>query len=251
MNGAALLDQLRLAMMLLTRVPVGLVGTPAPLLGQTTWAWPLAGVPVGLGQGLVLSGGLAAGLPPAVAALMAVAAGLMLTGGLHEDGLADLTDGLSGGRTRARRLEIMRDSRIGSHGAAALIVALGLRGASLAALSGGAALLVPVAVAMLSRATLPALLMSVPQARGDGLGAAALAGSSGKRAAAAALVALVGAVLLLGTSALPCALAAALAAGLTAVIARQRLGGITGDVLGAAQIGAELGALVIFLALIG
>lgn len=251
MRAPALLDQLRLALMLLTRLPAGHVRAPVPLLGATTWAWPLAGAVVGVAQGLVLALGLAVGLPSPVAALIAVAVGLALTGGLHEDGLADLADGLGGGRTRDRRLAIMRDSRIGSHGAAALIVALGLRGTSLAALSGSSAVLVPVAVAMLSRATLPALLLSLPPARGDGLGAAALAGSGGRGAAAAAVIAVAVGLLLLGASALLCALAAAVAAGLTGALARQRLGGVTGDVLGAAQIAAELGALVTYLALTG
>lgn len=250
MSAADRLAEARLALVLLTRLPVGRIAR-APALGATAWAWPLAGAAVGLGQGAVLAVALAADLPASVAALLAVTAGLVLTGGLHEDGLADLTDGLGGGDTPARRLEIMRDSRIGSHGAAALILALALRAAGFAALTGGAAVALPVAAAMLSRATLPALLVALPQARRDGLGAAARPGSSGRATAVGAAIALLAALLLLGPLGLAAALAAAAAATLTGALARRRLGGITGDVLGAAQVVAELAALVAWLALSG
>lgn len=250
MNPAARLDEARLALVLLSRLPAGRIAR-APALGATVWAWPLVGAVVGLAQGLALAASLGAGLPAAVAALLAVVAGLALTGGLHEDGLADLTDGLSGGASPARRLEIMRDSRIGSHGATSLIMALGLRTACFAALAGGPAVALPVAAAMLSRAAMAGLLAALPQARRDGLGASAARGSNLRRAAAAAALALTAAVALLGPGALGPALAAALAVGATGMLALRRLGGITGDVLGAAQVVAELAALIAWLAAAG
>jgi len=70
---------------------------------------------------------LASLLTPTIAAGFAIATGMIVTGGLHEDGLADCADGLGGGNTRARALKIMKDSRIGTYGAAAMIFSIGIR----------------------------------------------------------------------------------------------------------------------------
>ena len=238
-------DELRLAIALLTRLPVGRIA-PCPPMGAAVWAFPLAGLVPGLATGLVLWAGLAAGLPPLAAAFLGLATGAWATGGMHEDGLADLTDGLSGGRTQDRRLEIMRDSRIGAHGALALCLSIGLRAAALAALSGAAALAVPVATAMLSRATMGAILAALKPARADGLGRSAAQGMGAGRGALGAALALLGALSLLGpvggfVAALACAATALAVAGL----ACARLGGQTGDVLGAAQVAAECTALLV------
>lgn len=236
--------ELRLALGLLTRLPVGAI-TPCPPMGAAVWAYPLAGIAPGLAAALALWAGGAAGLPAAAAALLALAAGALVTGGLHEDGLADLTDGLSGGRTRERRLEIMRDSRIGSHGALALILATGLRAAALGALQGGAVLTVPLAAAMVSRAGLGPVMRALPPARPGGLGDSAARGSSLARAAAGAVIAAAAALALLGAAPAILALAAgAIATAGVALLARARLGGYSGDVLGAAQIAAETAVLL-------
>lgn len=237
--------ELRLALSLLTRMPVGAID-PCPAPAAAVWAYPLAGLVPGLACGLALWAGQAAGLAPLAAALVALAASAWATGGLHEDGLADMTDGLSGGRTPARRLEIMRDSRVGSHGALALILATGLRAAALAELAGPAALAVPLTASMLSRGGLPMLMAALPPARPGGLGAGAAEGLRGRTVAAAAVVAMALAAVLVG---LPAALGAAgvgvacMAA--VGILARRRLGGQTGDVLGAALIVAETSMLLV------
>ena len=118
--------EVQLALMLLTRLPAGRID-PAPTIAAAAWAFPLAGAVVGVLQALVLIAAIGLGLPMAMAAGLALAAGVLATGGLHEDGLADCADGFGGGRSPARKLEIMRDSRIGSYGALALILGLGLR----------------------------------------------------------------------------------------------------------------------------
>ena len=119
-------DEARLAFMLLTRLPMGQMAE-APPLAASVWAYSVVGAMVGALAGLVFSFAAWAGLPPVTAGLLAIGAGVLLTGAMHEDGLADLADGFGGGHTRERKLEIMRDSRIGSYGVVALVLALGLR----------------------------------------------------------------------------------------------------------------------------
>ncbi|WP_181180926.1 adenosylcobinamide-GDP ribazoletransferase, partial [Paracoccus sp. FO-3] len=131
---ARLLAQAALALVWLTRLPVGrLLPASPPTLAQAAWAFPLVGLAVGFIGAAVLGLAALAGLPGMVAALLAVGAMILATGALHEDGLADCADG-SGGATRERRLEIMRDSRIGSYGVLALVLVTGLRVAAIAAL---------------------------------------------------------------------------------------------------------------------
>src|SRR5450755_4275560 len=104
-------------------------------VGAYVWAFPVAGLAVGALSGISLSLARAAGANPSIAALAALAVGLLVTGALHEDGLADFWDGIGGGRTRERKLEIMRDSAIGSFGAAALFIALAVRWSAIAAIA--------------------------------------------------------------------------------------------------------------------
>ena len=116
------------AVQLLTRVPTpGIAGFQPDWVARSARYYPLVGALVGAVAALVLLG--AARLwTGALPALLAVAGGVLLTGAFHEDGLADAADGLGGGATRERRLHIMKDSRIGSYGALALGVVLGLSG---------------------------------------------------------------------------------------------------------------------------
>ncbi|HWX49615.1 MAG TPA: adenosylcobinamide-GDP ribazoletransferase [Roseomonas sp.] len=239
----ARLAELAAAFGLLTRLPTGLLPQPANPAGyaRAAWAWPLAGAAVGAISGGVQALLTAAGLPPALAAPWALAALLLASGALHEDGLADTADGFGGGRDRARKLEIMRDSRIGSFGAMALILALALRGGALAQL---AAPLPALAVAgALSRAAMLLPLMILPPARPDGL-SAGLGRPPGSAALAGLAVALALAALLLpGTAMLPALLAMIFAAAGIAVLARAQIGGQTGDVLGACAVVAECAVL--------
>ena len=114
------------ALVWLTRLPLGrfLPGTPVPL-ARAAWAFPLAGLAVAMAAAAVLLLADTLGLSAAIAAILAVGMQVWLTGGLHEDGLADYADGC-GGATRARSLEIMRDSRIGSYGVLALLLVINI-----------------------------------------------------------------------------------------------------------------------------
>ena len=228
---------------LLTRLPVPPTDPARTHGANAAWAWPLAGLVVGGLGALVASLALAAGLPAPVAALVLVATQVAATGALHEDGLADSLDGLWGGWDRARRLEIMADSRIGAYGVVGLVLMLGARW-QLWALAIGAGALWPAALALgvASRAPMAVLSAGLPFARPNGLSRSV--GRPSPRAAA--LAALIGAVGLvpLGWAA-PVVLAAICGvAWLWARIARARIGGQTGDILGAVQQLSEIAGLL-------
>ena len=104
-------------------------------IAKAAWAFPIAGIVVGLIGAVVYLFGLPNGLPPWPAAALSVAATMVITGCLHEDGLADTADGFGGGRTRELKLEIMRDSRIGAYGVCALVLSILLRVSALASLA--------------------------------------------------------------------------------------------------------------------
>ncbi|MEO3427690.1 adenosylcobinamide-GDP ribazoletransferase [Pelagibius sp. CAU 1746] len=250
--GADLLEAARL----LTRLPL-----PRPSLPQTPQGAPEARAShasrcyplVGAGIGLIAALGFAVAdwlaLPPFAAALAALALSILITGALHEDGLADVADGFGGGGDRARKLAIMRDSRIGSYGVLALVLVLTARGGSLAVIAaspagpcGAAAALI--AAHSLSRAGLAPVMWALPQARSDGL-AAATGRPGGADALAALAIGVTAAALLLDPArALVAVLAVAVLQGGLALQARRQIGGVTGDVLGAAQ---QLGEAAVLL----
>ncbi len=238
------------ALRFFTRLRVGGPGATATLdIGRIAWAAPVAGVAVGLIGALVLGLTAALGLPPLLRAGFATAALVAVTGALHEDGLADVADGFGGGATRARKLEIMRDSRIGAYGALALALALMLRiGALAAALDGGfwSATLSLMLVAALSRAAALTPLALLPPARADGAGAAAGLLDSNALAAAWGSALVIAVALGLVALGLAHALLAALVSGAGALamvaMARRAIGGQTGDVAGAAQQCGEIAA---------
>ena len=227
-NGAGPLwvGDLRGAFGLLTRLPLGGPGRGA----AGCWAWPVAGAMVGALGAVAGWGALALGLPAGWAAALALAVQAMATGGLHEDGLADTFDGLMGGRDPARRLEIMRDSRIGSFGALALMLVLLARWSALVVILPIAPMTL-IAAAAASRAVMPVLMAAMPPARPDGL-SRLMGRPTPMQAGLAVLVALVP-LMIFG----PLAALIAVPPLLLALRrwARARIGGQTGDILGAAQ----------------
>ena len=232
------------ALALLTRLPLPTM-TRAPRGGRAAWAWPLAGAAVALIAGLVGALASTLGLPPGPAALLALGTGVLVTGALHEDGLADSADGLWGGWEPARRLEIMKDSRIGSYGVLALILSLGLRWSALTAcLAAGHHWGPLLAAAMASRGAMAALMHLLPSARPGGL-----ADRTGAPPAAAVALALalgtLATLAALGASALPALALAALVATLWGRLALARIGGQTGDILGGGQQLVEIAVLLV------
>jgi adenosylcobinamide-GDP ribazoletransferase len=233
----------------LTRIPVRAAEATRPL-AEMAWAFPLVGVVVGLAGAVAYALADALGLPSVLAAVLAVAAMVAVTGGLHEDGLADTLDGFGGGRDRESKLAIMRDSRIGAFGVIALILVLLARVAAVALLGeAGRAADGLIAAGAVSRAGLVFLMAWIPSARADGLSAAAGRPDNGTLVLAAAFAAAV-AVLAAGIVAwLWPTLAAAAALAAVAWLARRQIGGQTGDVLGAAQQVAEIAMLLALVAL--
>src|SRR5271157_4942953 len=132
------LEELKASIAFCTRLPLlGATAVGSGAIAKAAWAFPVAGLLVGLIAAAVYGIAHRAGIPAWPAAVLSVAATLMITGCLHEDGLADTADGFGGGATREQKLEIMRDSRIGAFGAVALALSILIRAAALAAALNG------------------------------------------------------------------------------------------------------------------
>jgi adenosylcobinamide-GDP ribazoletransferase len=229
---------LRAALGLLTRIPV----TAAATGPRGAWAWPIAGAVVGALAWVAL----AINLSPGVSAALTLGVSAVLTGAMHEDGLADSADGLWGGQDRERRLEIMKDSRIGTYGVLALIIVTLGRWSALAMLfASGQAMTVLIGTGLLSRAPMAAIQAILPNARGSGLSE-----MTGRPPLATALsgagLAVVLALPFLGLFGTLAAAIGVLFAGLaTMAVAKAKIGGQTGDILGAAQQLSDLAALAL------
>lgn len=236
-------DDLHAAAALLTRLPL----PSAPIRGaRAAWAYPVIGAGTGLIAGLAGILAIWGGLPPPLAALISVTVQIKLTGAMHEDGVADTVDGFWGGWTRERRLEIMKDSSLGSYGAIALILTLAARWSALWLMFDADAewaLTAMVVAGAMSRAAMPALMWILPHARGTGL-SHGTGRPSARGAASGAGIAAACALVLAGWAALPALIWAAVVTGGMAIVARQKIGGQTGDTLGAVQQFVEIAVLM-------
>ncbi len=256
-HGSSLLADFWLCLQFFTRLPVPPAARQATAhslahFPRAVRILPLAGALLGALAGIVLAVAVELGLSPLLAALLALSCLIILTGALHEDGLADCADGFFGGATRQRKLDIMRDSQIGTFGALALLLSLSVRAASLASItseSPALAAAVLIAAAALSRSAALIPLAVLPPARQDGAGYAA-----GKpEPMALAATACLAAVFALGPTLAGAGLARTLAAIALATgaayamvpLAKKHIGGATGDVAGAAQ---QLSEIVFYLA---
>lgn len=218
---------------LLTRLPLPQTTRHRP---EAAWCWPIVGLAVGVISLIPAYLTLQLGVSPGASAALMLATGLMVTGAMHEDGLADTADGLFGGWTPERRLEIMKDSHIGSYGTLALIVVSLLLWSSLSALLAAGQWTTVVAAAVLSRAPMAAIMALLPNARKSGLSATVGQPARWSAVLACGLAALLALALTQNPvlTALMC-LAVAGVALWVATTARCKIGGQTGDILGAAQ----------------
>jgi adenosylcobinamide-GDP ribazoletransferase len=233
------------AVTFLTRLPIAKPSCNAGRLADAAWAFPLVGAGIGAGTGFIFLLAQMLRLGDWLAALLAVLAGIAVTGALHEDGLADTADGLMGGRDRDHALAIMRDSRQGTFGVLAIVLSVLLRAAALVGIGDPIhAALALISAHATSRAALPVAMRFMRPARADGLGA-----SAGRpRAAFAVLAGTIGTLISLaalgpcrGAIALGILGAAVFGAG---VLAQRRIGGYTGDILGAFQQIGEIAMLL-------
>jgi adenosylcobinamide-GDP ribazoletransferase len=241
---AVALDEMKAAAIFLTRLPARLVtfdSGKAPDFTHGARVFPAVGALIGLAGGIVLIIAMWLGVPALVAAAVAVGFIVLITGGLHEDGLADMSDAL-GGATIEERLEILDDSRVGTFGALALVFSILIRIAAVGAIAATGAFraaLALVAAEAVSRAGLVRLWHDLPAARLGGLSSDT--GPPNQNAmlvalAVAAVVTVVVGVPSIGLWAtiLASALAALATFGMIRLTA-QMLGGRTGDALGATQ----------------
>lgn len=237
-----------LALTFLTVVPVRSVGAVVSDddLAASRFAYPLVGGAIGLVLA-VLSWRLSrAGVAPGVSAFLLVTAGVALTGGLHLDGLADSADGLFLGGDRARRLSVMRDPHVGSFGVTAIVLAVAGRYAVLSALPDPQRWRAVLGAAVVSRSLVLVSAGQAGYARPQGTGRILVEATTFRDALGAALVALAAGWAASGASGFLAAfLTIALACAITGFAAR-RLGGVTGDTLGALI---ETGELLFLLAL--
>src|SRR5215472_2989180 len=228
-----------------TRIPVMTPACRTGRLADAALAFPLVGAGIGGVATFAFLLAQLVGLGDWPAAASAVLAGIILTGALHEDGFADTADGLIGGDDRDQRFAIMRDSRLGTFGVLAIVFSVLLRAAALAgigeAIHAGLAL---IAAHTASRAVLPLAMRMMAPARADGLGAAAGRPPTPHALAALAIGLLITLAALGPGRGLIAFVLAGAAVSALGVLAHRRIGGYTGDVLGAFQ---QIGEIVMLL----
>ena len=233
---------------LLSRLPARVDTELATARGAAAaWAYPIVGLIVSVIAVICMTITIAIGLPAGAAALIGVATATIITGAMHEDGLADAADGLWGGWDPVHRLKIMKDTYIGAYGVIAIVLSLLMRWlllTELIQLGAGAAL---IAAAMLSRAAMVGVMTWLPNARTSGLSRAVGRPNYAVMLIAAG-IAIVGAVGIIGSM----AIGAIVAVGVVAVgcgsIAKAKIGGQTGDILGAVQQMTEIGVMMFLVA---
>ena len=232
-------DQLAEAFCLLTRLPAGRFLSAgfqsAPV--SCVWAYPVVGLAVGLLGSTAFWVASRFGMAPLLAACWTLVVMVSVTGGFHEDGLADTADGFGGGRTGERKLQIMRDSHIGSFGTIALILSLVIRVTAIA--TSAAPVTAIVIAAMAGRTAIIGMLLLLNPARSDGLAASFLRVSPARSATALGFAALASVVLLSPSMALWVVLLSLAGVWTMSRLAAAQIGGYTGDVLGATEIVVE------------
>lgn len=239
-----IVDDIALCFVFFTRLPLPRLDFGGRTLAGAIWAAPVAGLAVALIGSVVYAVAFLSGLSAGIAAALALAATMLATGCLHEDGLSDVADGFGGGATRDKKLEIMRDSRIGAYGACALLMSALIRWNAMSDLASPVYVFCGlIAAHAASRALLPGFMFLLAPARFDGLAQGAGRVSPGTALAAALLG--FAALLALGLGgATAAALCLALVFGGFWYLCLTQIGGQTGDTLGALQ---QLGEITILL----
>ncbi len=236
------------SLVFLTRLPVRTnFSFSMKAVGSASRCFPLVGLLVGGISGGVFLGAMIVGIPVFVAAFLCLSSQILLTGALHEDAIGDVADGFGGGGDKSRKLEIMRDSRVGTYAVVALILTLGLKATAIASIEDTyLAFAIIVSAAVVSRGMMVWAMNLLPFARNDGLGA-----SAGKPPLTVCLCALAFSIVIplftlgpyLGSVGLLCAIFGSF---VMSMIAYRQIGGQTGDVLGSVQ---QVSEIFFFIAL--
>jgi adenosylcobinamide-GDP ribazoletransferase len=239
------LRSFRSAVAFLTVVPVGAAaGHPVERLGRA--CFPAVGALLGLVAGVSFA--LVATVTTApIAAVAATAVLAVLTGALHLDGVADAADGLFGGKDFARRLEVMRDPRVGSFGMVAVILVMVGDVAALASMSPAQAIVALAIAGGISRWALLVMIATLPYVREAGLGVAAAGPHRFFDVVIGSAIAVIVCLLAWQPAAVAALVAVVIALGIR-TIARRRIGGATGDIYGATAELSQLGVLIVFAA---
>ena len=257
-NRHSLLNDTAASIAFLTRLPIA-IEYIRPHIASAVRGFPIVGLIVGLFSGLVFWLATAFGIGANIAGFLSITASFAITGGLHEDGLADVADGFGGGWSRERKLEIMRDSSIGTYGTFALIVSVAIRGLGYGQIIGNDAsllqtLLVFTAIGALSRTPMVYMMYKLNAARTDGR--AVEAGRPSKTAMMSTIIIGAGSAFLfilfsIGFSPAVLILFSAMAAySLIQYICLAQIGGYTGDVLGALQQISEVFSIILLVGII-
>ncbi|WP_196259139.1 adenosylcobinamide-GDP ribazoletransferase [Pelagibacterium limicola] len=256
-QGGNLVADLVMALRFYSRLPAGRSAHEVPDLNRIAMALPFASLVIGIGPAVLLLVLAVSGVPPLFAALAAAAMFAIVTGAMSEDAAADAADGLFGGATPERRLEILKDSRHGTYGVLTVVFVVGLKVAALSAIVARnplAAASVWMAATMLARSG--SLYVSLRLAPARGTGTAASVGRLSRNGfilgiVFASIIALVLAAPFTGLLGLAVALAfgALVVIGWT-LLCERLVGGLTGDLIGAAQALLEIAILAVFMRLI-
>lgn len=226
-----------------TRIPCGPI-QPIPL-SESASLFPVIGLVIGLLASLIILFALAIGLPTNLSILLGLAAAILITGGLHEDGLADTADALGVRGDKDKRIAVLRDSRIGTFGALALIVSISIKWAALSDLASSWQIITYfISAHILGRGILPSIMRSSPLLLKDGQAAAAGIPESHAARIALILSFLLVTILLGPAKGLVAFAAALLAAYLVIKMMVRWFGGYNGDILGATEQLIELAVLI-------
>lgn len=238
---------LRLAASFLTRVPLAPDPSTTPTMSAAVPWFPAVGFLLGLAQAAAYAG-LQLILPATLAAALAVTALALVTGAFHHDGLADMADAFGGGWTVDQRLEILKDSRLGTYGVTALTLALLIEVTALSSLTAWTGAAAVICAHTISRAASSTAMLVGTPAKASGLGVDYLAALPRAKVGFSLLGAIGVAGVATGVWAAASMVAAAVATAMTVALATRKIGGISGDVLGAIQQLSKLAVLVTIVA---
>jgi adenosylcobinamide-GDP ribazoletransferase len=242
-------DDFKTAVAFLTRLPMPHPDGAMPQnFVRAHRMFPVVGGLIGAVVGLLCLGLRSVGVPDLAAAALALGGSAVMTGALHEDGLADVADGFGGGRNLESKLEIMRDSRLGTYGAMILLVSFAAKLSALAAIPDGYVVPSLITAHALGRGILPAMSLNLPYARKDGLARNAGQPDAATAAVAGGLALLIALLSLSWSNALYATVVAGVSGLGIAWLALRQIGGQTGDVLGGAEQVAETAILVLLAA---